>query len=540
MTDQKLVQSATIDDLNALNAEERKSFNIQLKQEALHSVPRNAEELWHCVKVLFDKEIPYTSTHPDFNAPFEWFSKLFFRKVPYSLAIASRGGSKTFNAAMLNYLNGYFYPNLKSVHSAATKVQAEVMASYLNDFDQDEVLGLGFKKNKVNKFSVEFQNTSTWRIVAGNMKSISGQHPVILTLDEIEFWPIDGLIQSLRVPLDGSGGQRKIWAGFSTRQRSFGGMNKMVDEAEERNIQVFKWSAFETMQRCKTCIAIDQEPNGNDESRQKVCNLWEDCHGERGTKATGWVSLSDVQEFKQSLKGNTAEWRTQGLCDRPSSHGLVLHNFEHGPKPEGNYSDWEYRPELPYYIAHDPAESKKSCMFFIQIYEDRIYIFDEIIQDQCSDTTQDKEALYAYIVGKQMAPPTLIIVDPRRPEVESIWKKGSEIGEGLNYKFNALCPPIDDDNGGAKIYMGIEYLRSQICAGDGKRYLFVNPGKCKGLVHAIKEYHYKMGTNNEILGDQNPDKAWSDEIDAVRYFVQYYQFVIRKGKTNFRVRWLNG
>jgi hypothetical protein len=139
-----------------------------------------------------------------------------------------------------------------------------------------------------------------------------------------------------------------------------------------------------------------------------------------------------------------------------------------------------------------------------------------------------------------MPPPKEIIVDPRRPEVESIWKKGSEIGEGLNYSFNALCPPVDDEHGGLKIFMGIEYLRSQICAGDGKRYLFVNPQTCKGLVYAIKEYHYKMGADNTITGDQNPDKAWSDEIDAIRYFVQYYQFVLRKGKPNFRVRWLNG
>ena len=422
-----------------------KSGQSPLLSSPTYSGPRTSEELWHCVKGLFSIEIPLVACSDYSNSPFEWFSKVYFGKSDQSVALASRNSGKTFLGSILHYLWNTYSPNHTSRHAAATKEQAKVASGYLQQFSRDPVLSQVFEKGTVNKLDATWQNNSHWAVVTGSLQGVSGQHPNKSTWDEIEFWDIDAIEQTFYVPT-GRGDNYRIWAAFPTRQRSFGAMNWLVEEAPKRGIDVFLWTAFETMQRCVTCVATDNSPHGTDADRMLHCVLWEDCYGKKGTKSSGWVPREDVCKMKRSLSKQA--WEVQGLCSKPSSHGLVLHNFEHEFAPAGNYTKWIYTPELPWYAVHDPSEGKKSVIYCIQVDpEGRSHMFDEIISPSCPSTNHAKAEFYEFCLDRGYGDPEKIIVDPHRTDAIADWKIGSYLGEGINHKYNAEAPPIDGKSG---------------------------------------------------------------------------------------------
>ena len=120
----------------------------------------------------------------------------------------------------------------------------------------------------------------------------------------------------------------------------------------------------------------------------------------------------------------------------------MLHNFvqEYNKgNNEGNYTRWTYRKDSPYIIWYDPSEGKKSVMFFVQVYEGTLRVFDELIIDPCSGSSEAKRELMAFLATKDYSDPAVIVVDPRRVEVVSDLRSSDVCG----YSFKARTAPID-------------------------------------------------------------------------------------------------
>lgn len=493
-------------------------FNVKLNV-LRHDAPRNSEELWYCIKALWGVEYPYVAVTDYSNAPFEWFSDIYFGRAEASMAVGNRGSGKTLGGAFLHYLWGTFNPGVISKHAAATQEQASVAQSYLQQFSLDTALGQVFDKGNVSKKSARWKNNSTWSIVTGSMQGVSGQHPHHATWDEIEFWDVDAIEQSFAVPVSRDGHTRR-WAAFSTRQRSYGAANWLVENADKKGIKVYLWTAFETMQRCPTCEALDKVPHGSDIERGKVCALWEDCHGKLGVKSRGWMPRKDVENLKKNLERRS--WETQGLCTKPSNEGLVLHNFEHELEPKGNLTDRDFDPTRPWYAIYDPAEGKTSVIYFVQPDEDweQDVIFDELIQKNCPDVTTAKIAFYEKCQEEGYGDPEAFVVDPHRTDAVATLKQGTASGSGINKKYNAVTPPTDEASGGRLVARTIDYLRRHICDGSMIRRLLVNKTKCKGCLRGVSEYHYPSNLQG-LITSENPDKAYSDYVDPLRYWVMF-------------------
>lgn len=521
--------------LEHMTPEERHEIIVAGRHEAINHKPETVQELHQAVKAIYGYSIPVTSTHPDFHAPMEAFAALYFGTYENMVWLASRGSAKTLMSSIgANILNSSS-PEFESIHAGGTRTQARVAAKYLANFYNTPPLDEYFD-GRPGVFQAKWKNGALWEIITGSYGGVSGQHPMMLTLDEIEVWEIEALMQTFEVPLSRKGYRRR-WAAFSTRQRSFGGMRWLVDEAPKRNFQLFQWTMFETMQPCITCAAIDQEPHGNDMAREKVCCLWEHCKGERAKKASGWLSLKEAQDKCIRLGGPRGrEFLTQGVCTRPSSHGLVLHNLEKLNKPEGNYTRWTFIKDLPWYAVHDPAEGKKSVILFIQRHEGCSYIFDELVNPTCATTNQAKQEFHEHCVKMGYGDPAKVIVDPHRTDAVSDWRTGSKSGEGMFRKYNAETPNIEGpEKGGVtdKIDTTVEMLRKYICDGNGQRRFYYNKDYCPMLDRAVGEYHYPVDRNtNEILSD-TPAKAYSDEIDPMRYWVMW--LITRGGDHGLRI-----
>lgn len=424
----------------------------------------------------------------------------------------------SFPAAILTQLKCMYRPGYEAVLAAAERKQAQVSQKYLAKFYRNPELKASFAK-KPGETKAEWKNGSSWAIVTGSTSGVSGQHPAQLCLDEIEFWEVEAIEQAFSCAKSHGDYPANLQM-FSTRQRSYGCSNYLTNKIEsgDKNIKLYKWTIFEAMRRCPTCLCVK---GGNVINQpEKTCILWEDCKGLRATKSSGIYTREEICAIKEQVSEGV--WQTQYLCLRPSSHGLVLYNFGHeeiSPQEmtKGNYCAWEYDPALPYFICHDPAEGQKSVCTFFQVYNGKIFVFDELVDPECFSVTKVKNDVYERIMERGYGMPMKVIVDPHRTDAGKEWMTGTLTGEGQNRKFSVEYPSME--NGYNEIEIGLELLRTFISDGSGRRRFFINKAKCPQLINAIREHHYKTGKDNILNDNAAPSNAYKDEVDTFRYLV---------------------
>lgn len=510
--------------LDVTNADPLTKKNIAfiLKRDAFSGGPKNAEELLKALEVCYGLRIGVTATEEKWNAPAEWVHAMYFEKYEQLLAVAGRGSGKTVVASALTHLKCAHRENYEVVHLGSRRDQADVAQKYLTQYADDPILGAGLDNRGIGRKRAKWLSTnSSWQIVSGTLAGVSGQHPHMLTLDELEFAEEQMVEQSWAVPME-KDGHKRLWAGFSTRQRSSSMMSKLTHAAEtgERNIKLMQWSVFETMKPCSSCLCIKggqvlSEP-------EKVCPLWKYCHGERAKKSSGWMKRESIVNLMQTM--TTEAFETQMLCLRPSSHGLVLHNFIQDYATnldlnKGNFLNWVYQPDLPVYAFHDPAENHKSSLLLVQVYQGKVFGFDEIVDESGPTLSKVKEDLENLCRLKGYSIPKAIIVDPRRTDIVKQWREGSPNATGMNRSFNAVVPKMN--HGLDEIEAGLELLRSYIRNGLGEVKFYLHPTQCKQHVIALTQNRYKLTKDNELYDTAKQENKFKDEVDCVRYGIIY-------------------
>lgn len=511
-----------------------------------------------------------------------------------------------------------------------------------------------------NRYDITVEGNHNFFLSNGLLSKNSGQHPTLLTIDEIEFMPLDALEQSFACPVDRNG-YKKGWHGFSTRQRSYGclpphtrvitedghmkisklvnskyagkvlsynyetkqnewrqvtnwfrngstqewllvtlsnnatleatgahlipdslGNKRRLDEFKirdsvlvengiatviaistktsskrgkydievegnhnyytgsgvlvsnsmsyltaaaetgDKKIKLYTWSIFESMQRCNTCVAIDREPHGNDQARNRACPLWEYCRGEKAKKSTGFIPREYVIDHQKTLSKDAFE--TQFLCLRPSTQGLVLPNFTHeyslpNDLNKGNYTHADYMEGQPIYICTDPAEGSKCVIILFHVLGGKMFVFDSIIIPQCFTTGEAKLELFDLCMrmGYKMNDIETVVVDPHRMDAVKDWASGDKDGIGAARGFKTDIPQLIGEL--SKIEPGLEILRRYVRSASGEIRLFINKSNNGGIISAVRENHYKTDKTNMVLQGAEQAKAFKDEIDTLRYAV---------------------
>jgi len=515
--------------------EEYSEADLRNLQESLRSEvmlgpkPKTAEEFFDMAYVLTGMEIPYTTvTGGEHNiSPLECYWRIFTGDWEKSLMWGSRLSAKTWGMAFLELVLGIFEPGNEMLHAGGVTRQADVAMGYIDGWARDPTIAQVLKKDAARK--ANFTNGSSLRISPGKYSSIDGQHPNTLCTDEIKHWDVKSLQQCWKIPTERGNIPKRFIMG-STNQEAGGGFNFILDEAEKRQVNIARWTTMEIMQPCITCQAIDENPHGNDDSREKTCPLWTFCRGEKARNATGWVPLRQVQQDVIDLGGiDTPETRTQLLCLEPSTKGLCVFNFNHNSrKIGGNYTDLEYTSELPFYIGFDPSEGAVSAMSFWHYYyhhETQVgysFMFDELVLDDCPEDTVAKAELYKYLRKQGYPDPLRIITDPHRTDVIYRMKQGTLDGEEMNHKFRAVAPPIKDTDGGEEINKWMTEYRQEVCDGSNLRRLLINKDRCPRHVHAIKNWFYSVdATTGDVKASSKPKEAFKDENDSIRYWLRY-------------------
>jgi len=147
--------------------------------------------------------------------------------------------------------------------------------------------------------------TATW------YKSVRGPHPQKLRLDEVDEFDEKIYEAALLIPLSSDGIQASTHI-FSTMHKSYGLMNRVIEEAAESGFRIFKWCILDVLERC-----FDRECEG--------CGLCEDCGG-KARNASGFYRINDAIEHKRKVSKDT--WNSEMLCYQPSREGLIYKEFD--------------------------------------------------------------------------------------------------------------------------------------------------------------------------------------------------------------------
>jgi hypothetical protein len=303
------------------------------------------DELHTWVKAHLRADIPRVAVCPDHCAPFDFLADVYFEDVLAAIAMANRGGAKTFIAAILHVLNAKFKPGCESASVGAIEAQARrayqhvlkllaIEGGVSNPNDNPEI-------ESSIMLETRWKNSSKLEVLGGTVNAVNGPHPQKVHFDEVELADPEVFDESRNMSQskDGIAAQDII---TSTRKRQHGMMQKLIDscvEAERQQLQppykLYSWCIFETAKCVPNCQRA--HPGLSEADRCKcdkvVKGHWDDgtmrrfsdvCKG-RLARSQGWIPLQDVHKTFQA--DSRPIWEAQQECIRPSTEGLVVPMF---------------------------------------------------------------------------------------------------------------------------------------------------------------------------------------------------------------------
>jgi len=296
--------------------------------------PKTDDELWEWLRDVLGLRYARTVTKDGHRAPFEFLSDIYFEREDKALVRANRGGGKTVSLIAIYLLNVIFKPGSDIVHIGGTEVQArQGYAYFAGDPTKEGFTGfirrpafsdLLASEPMVSKTALK--NGSRLEIrTGGSAKSVSGPHPNLLGIDELDHIQMTTLDTALQMPISkGMYGAQTIMG--SSQYAYYGALQTMLDQAPERGIAVYEYDIFDVMQGCE-------------HSYPKQCQdcpfyLWinpfsgaeeELCKG-RGAKADGHYPYSDATD-KILMTTDMEMFALQMLLLRGTSMGMVYSAF---------------------------------------------------------------------------------------------------------------------------------------------------------------------------------------------------------------------
>lgn len=553
------------------------------------------KDLWLWIKIFLDLDIPDGRVDPASNSsPMELIWEVYETTLKNDengtsrlLAFASRDSFKTLSSAILEILM-IVHMKRSVAHMAAQESQAVKAQSYVKKFFSNPILRdfvLGDNKRRVeivhyeSKFTKEIINQKEWEkteyqndykknenyitIIIGTIAGAKSEHVPYMSLDECDVINPKAYEEAKMIP-GPMNGQNPFTLLASTRQFSFGLVQKEIDEAAQTGLEIRHWNLLDVCSSCPPkrhrpdlpkipiyvdlsnlqAISKDKFDNLNETSKEKYiekegyqgclsnCSLFSQCMGRLVTEQTSNSPLlkpiSHVQNMFKKVSLETA--KSQLLCWKPSTEGLVFPRFEqdtHLISIETMYQmltgeaathfislDELYRLlnrlGATYYVGMDFGYSHCFAYVLGAVVGNNIYVIDA---QEISGLELAQRISLCEQKLKSLDP--IIYPDTAYPaDIKTFKRHGFKMRDWNKGKDSVLA--------------GIEALRMKIYPGVGNPEFFIlNSESGKLLAKRLSEYHWVLdsaGRPTEV-----PDKDNDDLVDACRYMVQ--NVFPLKGKT---------
>jgi hypothetical protein len=458
--------------------------------------PATKKHLKNYIKIFLNLDIPDRRICKSHNAPLDYLWHSFNADFSSSkkanadaIIWANRAGGKTQLAAIATLLDSVFKKGCQTRILAGSAEQAQRMYEYLTSF-----LPMGYENllaEPLKKESCKFKNASAVELLTQSHTSVRGQHIQKLRCDEVELFDED-VFRAAQFTTISKDSIVPAIESISTMHRPYGLMHKIVTAANQRNVPVFKWCIWETIEKCtdRTC---------------SQCPLNSDCQG-RARKAVGYLKIDDV--ITAMKRSSRAAWQAEMLCQRPSLENIVFDEFD----PAVNVKPLEFNPSLALYRTIDFGFVNPFVCLWIQTDSDNnIYIIDEYVRSRATIDTHADEIKKRTPVSEEKV--TATFCDPSGSAANDV--TGTSAVRSLN------AAGIRTRFRRSSIVEGIELIRRAIRSGDGRTSLFISP-RCPRLIEALQCYHYPENAADSSRELPLKDGVYDHPIDALRYFFVNY------------------
>jgi hypothetical protein len=267
------------------------------------------EDLLDFVEVFWGVRIPRVKVCPEHTPPAEYIVAAFFEEILDCVCWANRSGGKTFNGALVTWLDSVFKSGCETKILGGSGEQSLRMYEHMKSFITPPFQPL--VEGEALRTRTHLVNGSNIQILTASTKSVRGPHPQKLKLDEVDEFEDRIYEAALLIPKSARGIRASVQI-YSTMHKAYGLMNRVITEAAESGYRVFKWCVFDVMERCE----------GRD---CDTCELGEDCEG-RARQADGFYPVEDAISARRKVSRET--WESEMLCKMPSHEGLIYKEFD--------------------------------------------------------------------------------------------------------------------------------------------------------------------------------------------------------------------
>lgn len=493
--------------------------------------PKNNDELHEFIRIALGFDIPRKVVTPGHSAPFDFVADLFFERTKTALGFANRTGGKTCDIAILNFLDMLFKPGCEISNAGATRDQAKKCFNYFLAFMDKKwfkdfcdkyrfVTGKPFIVKQIQE-ETTFDTKATQQIITATEKGVRGPHPHKSRMDEVDEidWDIlqTGLSMSRsdpknireRLPILGQN------ALTSTRQKARGSMQRLLDEAPQRGIDVYQWNVWEVLERCpRRCF---------DDPTHGTCPVYVYCKG-KAHQCDGFYAIDDFIEKARNLDPD--KFATEWLNTKPASDKLVYPMFDtttHVLTERDLFQRFGCtfpKPEWPRISGTDFGGGPTSPFVYVKICElpDRTYlVFHEYVAFQrvLRDHAKNIKASPYYLRGE--------------------WNfTDHDAQERIELKDHMIVTKPADK----AVLAGIDYL-TELLLGyppDLKPRLYVYE-RCPFVISEFSAYHWPSRPDGKVDKSSKPAKEYDHSMDAIRYALYSSK---RRQRTGYRMRTVEG
>jgi len=325
------------------------------------------EELARFLKRYLGVTIPDIAICPDHQAPFSFVADIFLGRVVDAVVWSCRSGGKSFNAALLMFLDSQFRPRCDTRVLAGSYYQGTQVYQATLDF-WDQPGWAQFLLSEPTKSETLLKNGSGYEVLTASQRSVRGPHPQRLKMDEIDELARDLYDAALSQPQTRHGILASVIM-TSTMHRHFGLMQEVIENQHQMGLTLYRWCFLEVIERCDDVCEKVQDPKSID--RGKHCRLWEDCQG-RAHDAVGYYTIEDVRKKKSQLPRDT--WESEWLVKRPTARDMV---YDPEDLEAATSEEISYDSHHPSYGMVDPGFVNPTAFCIAQEREDDVAVVAE-------------------------------------------------------------------------------------------------------------------------------------------------------------------
>jgi len=490
----------------------------RISNKALKS-PENDDELYEWIRDVLGYRIARNPTHPDHQSPFQFIADAYFERYPTLLAQGPRGGGKTLNYAIFELATMVFKPGIWVVAVAGSEGQARDGYAYLSgNSEKDGVEGLIFGEHFKHLITEEPKVTKTVlnnrsRIeirTGGSEKSVSGPHPQVLIIDELDHIdpkPLStamGMAQSTK-------DYQSVTMMASSQYHSTGTMQMILDKADERNIKVYKFDLFDIMESCGRVYPDECSECPLYEWTNPYTGTREDLCNGRGTRAEGHYTYRDaVKKYHDVI--DVESFALQYLLMSGSAQGMVYPQYGSYNRKPFDFNEHSLT-DLERWKAFAGIDMRGRGRIVVMLESPDLLENGKKLRWVVAEWKSDKNT------------PSIIIAACRKIKVDVMARFGIPISVFWGEKAAAdLIRGFPKDLGARQIpkevssvAYGVSLVRDGFLDNADVVSLKIDQARCKGLDTAISEEYRCKQLPDGTFDRDTFGKKGSDFADALRY-----------------------